>query len=117
MAKRISEITIGPDKSLTLDAEILGEDQWKCFAQIFPLPEPQVFILSNCREISRSPDGTALTVHGTFAQLFPQKNVDVVVCLFDSEKARHAIVKIPVPPKLDTAFAYLSQYSIDKADP
>jgi len=108
------KVDIGSEKTLTLDAAILGEAQRQCFAQIFPLPRPQVFTLFGC-EIKSSTHG-ALIIHGTFAQLFPRKNVEADVCLFDSGTARHAVVRIPVPQNADAAFAYLSQYSVDEGD-
>src|SRR5438874_11782905 len=86
---------VASQKALTLDKAILGADQWQQLARVFPLPEPQVFTLDPC--VIAASTTNSLTVHGTFAHLFPRKNVAADVFLFDSGTARHAVVKIPVP--------------------
>ena len=103
-------------KPLILNETTLGQKQCQFFAQIFPLvPQEQALNLSNCAVVSSTVD--SLTVTGTFARLFPRKNVLVDVCLFDDANAvRHAVVKIPTPAA-DSASAYLSQYSVDPGEP
>ncbi|HEY5777827.1 MAG TPA: hypothetical protein VIT00_03770, partial [Terrimicrobiaceae bacterium] len=102
-------------KSLIVNETTLGQKQWQFFAQIFPLvPQEQGLNLSNCTIVSST--GNSLTVTGTFARLFPRENVLVDVCLFDAGTARHAVIRIP-RPEADTAYAYLSQYSVDPGEP
>jgi hypothetical protein len=116
MTYPLSEIKKGiEDKSLILDEKILGRESRQFFAQIFPLvPQEQALNLSNCAVVSSTDD--SLTVTGTFARLFPRENVLVDVCLFGAATARHAVIRIPLP-EADTAYAYLSQYSVELGEP
>ena len=38
------------------------------------------------------------------------------VCLFDTGEGRHVVIRIS-RPEIDTAYAYLSQYSVDPGEP
>jgi hypothetical protein len=96
------------NKSLTLNGTVLGVDQFEFLKEIFPLEKR--FILSNCGEVS--PANLPLTFRGTFACLFPWENVEAEICLFGEGTARRAVLRISIAEP-QSAYAYLSQFSVD----
>src|SRR5271166_1376184 len=104
--------SINATRSLALNQTTLGEEQFHFLQQIFP--HQRDFVVSECGKLS--PGNLPLTFSGTFAQLSPWTKVRAEVCLFDTGEGRHVVIRIS-RPEADTAYAYLSQYSVDPGEP
>jgi hypothetical protein len=95
------------------DEKWLGKHHWQLFRELFPsMPGQLGFKLCRCSMTHGNP----LTITGTFAELFPRKEVDATVCLFDDETGnRQAVVLLPGAHG-ENALTYLSKYSLDDQD-
>ena len=120
MTKLLRDIKVEIDSNqrFALDESTLGLG-FLFFKEIFPLPKGnEEFVLSGCTAETAD---NSLLVTGTLSHLFPRKNLpNVAVCLFDdsgggTKTLRHAVIKIPTP-EADSAYAYLSQYSLLEFD-
>src|SRR5271165_6824402 len=103
---------IDASRSLTLSETTLGAEQFQLLQQIFP--HQKEFVVSDCGNLSSA--NLPLIFSGTFAQLFPWTKMRAEVCLFDTGEGRHVVIRIS-RPEADTAYAYLSQYSVDPGEP